>query len=311
MRGIPEPAIKTTLAALTDATIKQYNSTYKTWWKFCCTYSVDPFKASTSDVLIFFQHLIDSSENTFASFNTHRSALSLILPGNVGEDKNVKRFLKGIYRLRPPKPRYTVTWDPQIVLNFLKEFPINCLKNLSLKLVTLLALSTGHRLQTISLIKLSSIKKSANGVQINISDFIKTSGVGKPQPCFNFPFLVDLPDLCVSRTLLRYIDFTEELRPSGVDELFLTLNKPHQAATKQTLGRWIKETLRSAGVDTDIFKAHSTRHASTSAALRNGLSVDSICKAAGWTSKSTTFARFYNRPLVDSGQFTNQALGIL
>ncbi|CAH2009621.1 unnamed protein product [Acanthoscelides obtectus] len=45
-----------------------------------------------------------------------------------------------------------------------------------------------------------------------------------------------------------------------------------------TLSRWVKQTLASAGVNTTLFTPHSVRHAATSTALRKGVSVDSICK---------------------------------
>ncbi|KAJ8909800.1 hypothetical protein NQ315_015320 [Exocentrus adspersus] len=56
--------------------------------------------------------------------------------------------------------------------------------------------------------------------------------------------------------------------------------------------------LSESGIDTGQFKPHSTRHAATSAAFRKGISMDIICKAAGW-SQTSTFARFYNRPSED------------
>ncbi|VEN52736.1 unnamed protein product, partial [Callosobruchus maculatus] len=76
--------------------------------------------------------------------------------------------------------------------------------------------------------------------------------------------------------------------------------KPFRQATKQTLSRWVKETLRLSGVDTSIFKAHSTRHAASSAALRLGVSIDTILQTAGWSEKSSVFANFYNRPLANA-----------
>ncbi|XP_060804898.1 uncharacterized protein LOC132902730 [Amyelois transitella] len=45
--------------------------------------------------------------------------------------------------------------------------------------------------------------------------------------------------------------------------------------------RWIKTVLSESGVDASVFKAHSTRHAATSAAGAAGVSVETIRKAAG------------------------------
>ena len=49
------------------------------------------------------------------------------------------------------------------------------LKELSAKLVTLLALTTGHRIQTISLIDLNNIRISKSKIEIKITAPIKTT----------------------------------------------------------------------------------------------------------------------------------------
>uniref|UniRef100_A0A914VLM9 Uncharacterized protein n=1 Tax=Plectus sambesii TaxID=2011161 RepID=A0A914VLM9_9BILA len=51
-----------------------------------------------------------------------------------------------------------------------------------------------------------------------------------------------------------------------------------------------------SGVDTR-FTAHSTRSAATSKASRAGLSAAQILSAANWSPGSTTFARFYLKPI--------------
>lgn len=66
----------------------------------------------------------------------------------------------------------------------------------------------------------------------------------------------------------------------------------------QSIGRWIKEVLAESGIDIRKFKAHSTRHAASSAALRERVSIDTIRKSAGWSEKSQCFAKFYNRPIM-------------
>ena len=79
------------------------------------------------------------------------------------------------------------------------------------------------------------------------------------------------------------------------------MKRPHKAVTAATISRWLKEILFRAGVDTNIFKAHSTRTASTSAAKARGVSTADIMKAADW-SRESTFTRFYYKP-VNSGMF--------
>ncbi|KAJ8930809.1 hypothetical protein NQ314_016341 [Rhamnusium bicolor] len=252
-RGIPPNAIDTMFRSLSENTIKQYNSTLKLWWEYCRTKNFSPFKYDISQIMSFLQHILDSTDNSFSSFSSHRAALSIITSSELGENSELKRFMKGVYRTRPPKPKYDSTWNPQCVLKFLQNSSETNLKFLSCKLVTLLALATGQRIQTIFLIKCSNIDFSNTGINIRIPDFIKTSRPKACQPVLLLPYFTECPKLCVAF-------------------------KPHGPASKQSLSRWVKDTMGKAGIDITIFKAHSTRHTSTSSALKKGVSLDIIRK---------------------------------
>jgi hypothetical protein len=76
--------------------------------------------------------------------------------------------------------------------------------------------------------------------------------------------------------------------------LFLALKKPHKPVTSATLSRWLKEIIALAGIE-DIFKGHSVRGASTSAARRAGMGIGTILSMADWTNEST-FTKFYYNP---------------
>lgn len=108
--------------------------------------------------------------------------------------------------------------------------------------------------------------------------------------------------------MTSYLKRTKILR-NEENKLFVAIKKPHKAVGSQTLSRWIKSVLSVSGLDTSKFGAYSTRHASTSAAKRSGVSIDLILKSAGWTNKSQTFARFYNRPVISDNK--SYALAIL
>lgn len=163
-----------------------------------------------------------------------------------------------------------------------------------------MALTTAHRVQTFSKIKLDNIIIDREGVQIKIPDRIKTSGLHKTQPFLVFPNFQEMPELCVASTIIHYLRRTKEIRKPEQTYLFLTHKKPIHQATVQTLSRWVKTVLKNSGVDTTIFSTHSTRHAATSAAARLGVNIDTIRNTAGWTRSSQVFNKFYNRPLVQN-----------
>ena len=99
-------------------------------------------------------------------------------------------------------------------------------------------------------------------------------------------------------TLKDYLGRTEKIRNS-VTELFISTRKPHKGVTTGTLARWMKSMLRAAGIDTNVYTAHSFRSASTSTAFAQGVSLQDILHTADWTNAST-FARFYNKQTEDS-----------
>lgn len=301
----------TALSSITPLTMKQYEGTFNLWWKYCKRTKTSLFGAQISETISFLQDILVSKKCSYGTMNSHRSALSLILLNNISDDIRIKRFMRGISKICPAKPRYDTTWDPQVVLKYIEE--TSKMKEVSLKsqsqnLATLLALITGHRVQTLAAIRLSNITEMPSGFQIPITDTIKTTGRLKTQPCLHIPYYEDNTSICVARWLRRYLESTKNIRQADNDYLFVTYKKPHSRASKQSVSRWIKETLHAAGVNTDHFKTHSTRHASTSAAFRQGLSLDVIRQTAGWSDHSSCFARFYNRPIDSKRDFAKTIL---
>ncbi|XP_046973893.1 uncharacterized protein LOC124540411 [Vanessa cardui] len=300
------------LSSISDNTIKQYNSSFKLWWKFCSQCKINTFEPEIVNILTFLAEQFNKG-GSYGTINTHRSALSLLIGGNLGSDDQIKRLMKGIYKKKPSIPKYRGTWDPQLVLNFIsKWFPNRNLplEKITKKLCVLLAICTGHRVQTLSLIKISNINKCADSLQIPITEVIKTSAAGRDQPVLILPYFRENPSICPSTTLNDYVSVTSDIRVDNEESLFITYKKPHRKASSQSLSRWIKQTLAEAGVDVSVFSAHSTRHASTSAAASTGVSIDVIRKAAGWSSSSQTFARFYNRPILDEGVFARSVCSL-
>lgn len=229
--------MNTMISSLSPSTIKQYTATYHLWWTFCQQENTPFYHATPIQVISFLQSLLDNHPHKYGTFNSHRSALSLILPNTIGSDPILKRFMKGTSRLRPSRPKYDSTWDPQPVLNYLEHLPTDTLKALSHKLVTLLALITGGRLQTISLIRLSNMLIEEERIQIFITDPTKTSTVSKNQACLYIPFFRQTPSLCAALSLQKYVTVTGPLRKPDQDFLFISCCKPHNTISKQTISQ--------------------------------------------------------------------------
>jgi hypothetical protein len=94
------------------------------------------------------------------------------------------------------------------------------------------------------------------------------------------------------------LDKTNNIR-DGEPRLLIRFVKPHKAVKPCTVAGWIKNLLTETGVNTSVFKPHSTRGASTSKANKLGLSIQQIMQKANWKS-SSTFLKFYNKPIQDT-----------
>ncbi|KAJ8910618.1 hypothetical protein NQ315_002854 [Exocentrus adspersus] len=139
-RNVPDSAIATIMSSVSPATLRQYDSTYKLWWHYCSTENISLFKPTIEKVVSFLQHLANTTNYKYGTFNSHISALSLICSTDLVSSPVLKRFKKGISRLRPSRPKYSLTWDPLPVLNYIERLPSPLtLQTLSQKL-TLLAL---------------------------------------------------------------------------------------------------------------------------------------------------------------------------
>lgn len=300
-------------ASCSSSTWSNYSSVLKKWELFCKSNNVDMCKPDIDNVLVYLTNLFESGLS-YSSINTSKSAISTIVGSTngvkIGEHDVVKRFMKGVFKLRPAKPRYECTWDAELVLSVIRSWPINdqlSLKNLTLKVVSLLALATGQRVQTISSISIKNIQWG-DVVQITIPDILKTTRPEKGNPVLILPrFSQDLR-ICIVTALKVYVQRTQEFRDKqGTDKLLLGICSPHKPVCSQTVSNWLVKMLSLSGIDTTKFKGHSFRHASTSKAAARGISTDTIINRIGWSTASM-FAKFYQRPIFTSDQF---ALAVL
>lgn len=301
-RGIPEASLNVCMASFAEKTLIQYSSSIKSWWTYCESNGYNTFNATSTQVISFLTVKFEEGAS-YSSLNTHRSALSTILGNKITLDENIHRFLRGVYRLKPPNPKYDYTWDTNKVLNYVSDlYPYTdiTLEALSRKTISLLAIASAQRIQTLSIIKLNNISIENDMIVIKIPDLIKTSRPGAFQPLIRLPFIRENPSICPATVLQAYIDKTSALRQGNSDDhLFISLRKPHKKVSAQTLGHWIKQVMANSGIDISIFGAHSTRHASTSAAHRLGVNLEVVRKAAGWSDSSNVFLKYYKRDIVN------------
>jgi site-specific recombinase XerD len=194
---ISDETINISNASWRDSTKQQYRNYHQKWLQFCSKKQINPFKANINNVLSFLTDLFKSGLG-YSSMNTARCALSsyfsLDNSVNISSNVLVKRFMKGVYTLRPALPRYNVTWDVNVVLTYLKGLsPLESLSllQISQKLLMLLLLLSGQRGQTIHLMDIKNIFITEDNVKIVIGDLLKNSKPGKQLGELNFPAFTD------------------------------------------------------------------------------------------------------------------------
>ena len=79
-------------------------------------------------------------------------------------------------------------------------------------------------------------------------------------------------DLCVVSALDEYLNRTEEWRRViNETQILLSYVQHHKQVVPYTISGWLKNVLKSSGINFLLFTAHSTRSVTTSKASASGL----------------------------------------
>ena len=295
------------MASWDRKSIRQYSTPIRRWLLYCKAMNIDPFQATVEQGAEFISNMFHSSNLKYSSINTARSALSIIInPVNgttFGKSQLISRLLRGIYKRRPSLPKYNVTYDASIVLNYLSTLAPNCdipLEHLVHKLTALMCLLAGQRAQTLGIFCLECMHIDKDRCIFYISELVKQSRPKFHQAPVEFLSFPQNPDLCPLECIHAYLERTVQFRESPhKGKLFLSYAKPHKPITSGTLAKYMVRVLLSCGIDIQQFSAHSFRSSSTSYAEVKGLSLKEISRAAGW-SNETTFSSHYKKLIISN-----------
>ena len=209
----------------------------------------------------------------------------------------VRRLLKGVFNLRPPVARYTAIWDVNLVLNFLNVMLVQDLKDLSMKLATLLMILSGNRVNMLTYFDVEHMYITEQEVTFTFGHVLKTTRPNFNSKPMTFRAYQGCPSLCPVTAIWNYLDIQNRLTD---DKSLFISTKPnkgiHKGVSSDTIARWIKDMLALAGINSGRYTAHSCRSAATSSAHFRGISVNTIVKSASW-SNVDTFKKYYLREI--------------
>lgn len=313
-RGLSEESVSIIMKSWRRSTHKQYGIYINKWFQFIDG-KVDRSDKVSVNLVIEYLTSLHKSGLSYSALNTARSALSSFVclddDSNLGEHSLVKRFMRGVFNINPSFPRYSSTWDVRQVLDYLVSLGKNrhmSLLSLSMKLVMLLALVSGQRLQTLKALNIEfmTVNEHSSVIIFDVKKLMKQSRPGFHLKPLQFKHYVDNPCICVVSCILDYLDRTKVFR-NNVSQLLISTQKPYKAVSTDTLARWLKLCLQNAKIDTEIYKAHSTRAASSSAAKSSGVPITTIMDRVGWTS-AQTFAKYYDKNIESDVCFSSGIL---
>ena len=140
---------------------------------------------------------------SYRSLNAYRSAISSThdrVDGiSVGQHPLVCHLLAGVFNSNPPQPRYTSTWDVNVVISYLKSLPPNAalsLKSLTLKTGMLLALTRPSRSADLCLLGIDKYQLNPEGLSFTPTGLTKQSRAGNITNEFFFHRFTEDESIC-------------------------------------------------------------------------------------------------------------------
>ncbi|KAI2647549.1 Transposon Ty3-G Gag-Pol polyprotein [Labeo rohita] len=277
--GLSTEVVETILQSRAPSTRKLYALKWKLFTSWCGSHQQDPVNCPVGTVLEFLQDRLSAglSHSTLKVYVAAIAAYHAPLGGlSVGKDPLVSRFLRGALRLRPPVRSRVPPWDLSLVLEALCRPPFKPIeeiydRHLTIKTVFLIAITSLKRVGDLQALSVApSFLDFAPGLAKAFlhprPGYIPKVPSSAPRPVvlqafcpppFREPDQQKLNCMCPVRALDAYVHRAAMWRKS--DQLFVCY-----------------------GV-----KAHSTRSVSASKAFLEGVPIQDICNAAGWSTPLT------------------------
>lgn len=223
-----------------------------------------------------------------------RQTILLATGHDIGTNVFVQALAKAADNLMPARPRYSESWDFDLLLRYWDSRAPNAELSDSDLLSKALSLVMGAgvmRSSDMTALQFSSIRFSEEGVRFRLSNPKNANGLTAP---IGIARLTDRPTLCPVSVLEEYVSRTAAVRRPAREEVWLSNRAPYGPLATKSIARKVLKVLTAAGVDTDVFKVHSMRVASVSKALEEGELLDDVLIHGRWRSERV-FRMFYER----------------
>ncbi|KAJ8368701.1 hypothetical protein SKAU_G00087290 [Synaphobranchus kaupii] len=249
--NLPLRVINTIQGARATSTRTLYDPKWRVFEKWCEEKHVVSFQCSVAEVLCFLQEMLDKGR-AFSTFKVYLAAISACHVGRgdgpIGRYPLLKHFMRGAHRLLPVSKPLAPSRDLNVILEALSSAPFERvesveLKLLFLKIVLLLALTTGKRVSELQALSIhpsclrfaqdyGRVVLKANPAFIpKVIDPTYSCSLVELRACHPPPFSSQeesrLNTLCPVRALRVYVDRTKGFRKSN--QLFVSWASTHSA----------------------------------------------------------------------------------
>ena len=202
-----------------QSTRKTYQSAWRRWSGWCVKRQIEPLSMPSTNILLYLTEYFNSGA-AYRSVNVAHSAISTShakLNGlRVGQNPSVIQLLKGMLNNRPPKPRYSHTWEVNSLTTYLASLGSNrslYLKQLSRKLAMLFSLTCPERVSALTKLDLRHCHILPEGVEFILLSSHKR-GTADQLPKAFFAHFPSNSMLCPVETLRCYFKATCSIRPA-------------------------------------------------------------------------------------------------
>ena len=195
---------------LSTGTKNGYGYAFNKFVKFCSNLSADPFTC-TPVVLVKYIRFLFEEGASYSTVNFHRSCVAKFHYGidgiSIGKHHLVSQAVKAVFRLRPPLPRYSATYDISVVFSYLKTLVPN--ETLPLKLLTL---KTLFLLTSAVIFRVSSVRVCGSDITFLeehcVIPLLQLEKQSRPNHVRGYVKVrrYEDPDLCPVQTLSVYVN---------------------------------------------------------------------------------------------------------
>ena len=162
----------------------------------------------------------------------------------------------------------------------------------------LLALMPASRVRGLHILDTRFMVKTSQKYVSKFCKLHKSWRQGQKPTTLEFVAFSQDKDLCVVSVLDEYLNIKEEWRRVNHEtQLLLSYIQPHKQVVPSTISGWLKNVLKSSGINVSLFTSHSTCSATTSKASASGLSMIGIIER-GTLSNMSTWQRFYQKDII-------------